>query len=375
MDIRFVGLFSRVPLLRRYTHILNGLAIVGGLLCGSPESARAAAMEFRIGSSGSTDGLQWIVADGEIDQDTPEKFANFLRRHGPVSNINNRTEVWLNSPGGNLYAGLRLGKLIRENGLGTVVRKSVPRPGSSPQMEDEAAGRCESACAYTFLGGLWRSADDGTLGVHQFYTTDALSAPAEKRYTGEDLFDEQRIVGDLAAYVVKMGVDARFLVKASATAPTGPLYYFSSDEMIAFDITLNDKKFSPWALEEYRGGVIAFSRRKDTKVTATIFCRRDRILKLMITMPYLLPFPDPSEFIKGLFFSAFGEDLNNDDLTNRLSNGNLMIEARLPPIERIDGSPKGFYAAGFTGVGTLFDQDISGRDLARHVRIVQRNCL
>lgn len=38
----------------------------------------------------------------------------------------------------------------------------------------------------------------------------------------------------------------------------------------------------------------------------------------MITMPYVLLFSDPSEFIKGLFFSVFGEDLNKEELTSRL---------------------------------------------------------
>src|SRR5262245_14107534 len=89
--------------------------------------AVAAPMTFRLASDGGPTPHMWIVADGDITSDTPDRFREFLlagniRRGG-------RLEVFLNSNGGNLFGGVALGELIRDYGFGTRVASSVPRNG------------------------------------------------------------------------------------------------------------------------------------------------------------------------------------------------------------------------------------------------------
>jgi len=178
-------------------------------------------MDFRIAEDGSTVPQSWIVADGEITRDTPDHFRKFVQKEGIDSA---KIEVYLNSPGGNLIGGLKLGETIREFGFNTRVARSVPNIG---QFEMDAPGECYSACAFTFLGGKSRIAPDRSVGVHQHYTDEALSDPDAKRYTASDLSFEQIIAGVLADYVVRMGVDARFLTLASLTRPKD-IYRFTS---------------------------------------------------------------------------------------------------------------------------------------------------
>ena len=83
-------------------------------------------------------GNAWeIYADGVIDQTTDQRLESFL-----ISNkIPNKSSIYLNSPGGNLLAGMKLGRAIRKYGLFTYVGKQ------GPEMYKSEAGECYSACS------------------------------------------------------------------------------------------------------------------------------------------------------------------------------------------------------------------------------------
>jgi hypothetical protein len=167
----------------------------------------------------------YIFADGDITADTPKAFADFLAKNPPkVPN----TTVVLNSPGGDLGAGLDLGSEIRKAKLWTEVGSQFPvtipsgpniptamvpfisRPATPP-----FAGGCFSACTFAFLGGVVRSVPyASTYGVHRF-TTDA-SEP------GATLVDmTQQLSGALVEYVRDMGVAAEFITEMSTAPPSG----------------------------------------------------------------------------------------------------------------------------------------------------------
>ena len=104
--------------------------------------ALGAPMTFReTGTGGNCDGCAWFAADGEITTDTPTAFSRFMadKQYHPT--------IYLNSPGGNLAAGLKLGGLIRNAGLSTGVAQSVPEP-EDPRFDRLVPGKCVSACAY-----------------------------------------------------------------------------------------------------------------------------------------------------------------------------------------------------------------------------------
>ncbi len=74
------------------------------------------------------------------------RFVKAVEKAGRVD------EVWLSSDGGSLFAGLAIGRALRKAGLAT----RIP-----------AGAECASACAYAFIGGVFRTVDPkGRVGVH-----------------------------------------------------------------------------------------------------------------------------------------------------------------------------------------------------------------
>lgn len=95
-----------------------------------------------------------LFASGELGNDLPA-FEDAL------ANPAIDTIVFVNSPGGDLWTGMRVGRLIASRGLVTAV-----------------VGRCLSACAIMFVGGRERRFADalrtapGFLGVHGAHNRD-----------------------------------------------------------------------------------------------------------------------------------------------------------------------------------------------------------
>ena len=73
----------------------------------------------------------FLRADGIITQDTPNRFTEFVKK----AKFNfDALDVHLNSGGGNLISGVRLGILFRELGVSTVV--STSRPTTKVKYKD-----------------------------------------------------------------------------------------------------------------------------------------------------------------------------------------------------------------------------------------------
>jgi hypothetical protein len=117
----------------------------------------------------------------------------------------------LNSPGGNLLEGLRLGVLIRDKALETIVKKD---------------GTCYSACAIAFLGGTSRYATG--YGVGRFLEPGAklgfhgFSAPKEQVVFLNEALNSARIInGMIVEYASRLSqVDAAILSRLITISPT-----------------------------------------------------------------------------------------------------------------------------------------------------------
>jgi hypothetical protein len=288
-------------------------------------------IKFRLASDGGTGGNEWIVADGDITFETDKVFREFLASKQIARGA--RFEVYLNSPGGDFLGGVRLGETIREFGFGTRVARSVPLgiTFGSYQFETDEPGSCFSACAFAFVGGVWRIAPDRSLGVHQRYSKEALAQPNAPKFNALDFSNQQMIDGLLVEYVVRMGVDARFLTRASTTAPTD-MYTFTSDEMKQFGITWDDRKYSDWSFEPYREGLIAVSKTRNGENTATLFCRKEtRAVRLLITSPYSSSDTNVDTLIKpAVGVSLFGAEVPTQNVSGRVDHGRFMLEIQLP---------------------------------------------
>jgi len=325
-------------------------------------------MKFRRAFFATADrgNIEWIVADGEITAETPKDFRRFLTAGGVQRGA--RLEVYFNSPGGNLLGGVQLGEIIRDFGLGTRVARSVPdgpafRDGEQP--ETDAPGHCYSACAFAFLGGKWRIADGGTLGVHQSYFKEALTAPNVPKFTARDFSAQQLIEGLVLEYVVRMGIDHRFVTYGARTGPTD-IYVFTADEMDLFGITWNDLHYTNWTLEARGDGLVAVSKTRNGERTATLFCRKDQALRLSIDSPNPFTADVNADWIIKHWQNAslFGADIPLQNISAHVGEGRLVLDVLLPPSMRTsdnnwlpDGKTAAWYVHEMQGIswpaGTL----------------------
>ncbi|MEX2033808.1 MAG: hypothetical protein WEA28_01295 [Xanthobacteraceae bacterium] len=142
--------------------------------------------------------------------------------------------VYLNSPGGNLAEGIRLGGFFYQNKIETVV---------------ESKTGCTSACALAFLGGR----DNGSgkprrtkfstagLGFHSF----SREFDKTRSYTADDLKvivrGTQVQVFAVAEYLRSIGTDLD-VVRLMLRAAANQMNYLSNDDAIALNIRVWDEK-------------------------------------------------------------------------------------------------------------------------------------
>ena len=95
-----------------------------------------------------------IYLDGIIDAAAVKRFEDEVK----TRNIEGAS-VYLNSPGGDLFAGMRLGQLFRKFGFSTHVGRwegKTLTEAAWVQQKTTTPGECYSACVFAFVGGYFR---------------------------------------------------------------------------------------------------------------------------------------------------------------------------------------------------------------------------
>jgi hypothetical protein len=225
-------------------------------------------MRFYVASTGGNClGCTWIAAEGTISEKSADHLREFLQKNEYV-----RGMIHLNSPGGSLRGGLKLGELIRQEKLDTLVSKTVGTIDVATERvesswEEKPASICASACAFAFMGGVRRHAisnyykrnliwtrGEGKIGVHQFYH-EARASDDEMGVKPPDVSSVQYIVGQLIEYAVRMGISAD-LVKLSSSVPPGEMHWLADDELINLR-TDNGEKAYKQEIVALQGGAAA----------------------------------------------------------------------------------------------------------------------
>lgn len=175
----------------------------------------AAALEFSLHAN-NKDSLLAILAEGEILPGDADRLAVFLSGQAEKP----RTAIYLASPGGSLYEGMKLGLFFQSRKIQTVV---------------EGGRDCASACALSFLGGTdpsgtpWRSASDNSrLGFHSFSSSDHGLA-----YEG----DVQLIVADVLQYAQRVDASLDLMIMNFST-PSDQMYWLDEWEICSLGIKL-----------------------------------------------------------------------------------------------------------------------------------------
>jgi hypothetical protein len=181
--------------------------------------AQARAAEIRV--EAKADGPATIVLEGPITKaDLPgmERAVEEARRKAPKRNI----VLSLNSPGGAHFEGLRIGLLLRREGIGTLLP-----PGAG----------CASACSSIFFGGFDATTgkpnrvayETARLGVHRMVRTEGRREPTPE--------ETKRVEHAAQKYFDEAGVPARIQAKVFETPPN-ELYVLTRADMIESGIAI-----------------------------------------------------------------------------------------------------------------------------------------
>jgi hypothetical protein len=183
-------------------------------------------------------GTIWtIYAEGIIDDDAPQRLAALLKQNG----IRGRDSIFLDSPGGSLFAGMKLGRLLREMRFFTHIGKKNDDQTAYPKP-----GVCLSACALAFLGGPFRYVSAGSsYGVHRFYR-------AEKSYLDGD--SAQIIAAAVFQYIRDMGVDQQLFSEMTQAGPD-EMHVLPDARLNALNVVNNGVGKTTWTIESVEGGV------------------------------------------------------------------------------------------------------------------------
>lgn len=182
---------------------------------------------------------QTIFISGEITSETVKELV------GVISSNNIKTAtVNLDSPGGDLLAGIEIGKIIRKNSFHTSV------DNNEKNVEDSNA-ICYSACVLIYAGGVSRSLQSGAkIGVHRF---------SRNFSSEEDLDLAQVISARVIKYLVEMGVDVKLFERMSKTAKDD-IDVIELQDALRLKLVNNGEYEQGWTLENVKGEGVLYLR-------------------------------------------------------------------------------------------------------------------
>jgi hypothetical protein len=138
-------------------------------------------------ADGTSDGRWTILLDGYIDALAPIRLGALVSQEGITE-----ADVYFNSPGGSLIAGMEIGRLLRQRGFVAHVGKRTA------DIHELIGGVCYSACPFAYAGGVRRHLRaDSVLGVHR--AANRVALPDERAF-------DKLVTQQATQYLLAMGV-------------------------------------------------------------------------------------------------------------------------------------------------------------------------
>jgi hypothetical protein len=197
---------------------------------------------------------EWIAAEGNIDDDAPERLRDFLLP------LNGRDiPIFFNSGGGYMGKAREVGRILRAHRISAGVGRTIPTGCRAADANDEACrrliaskreasarlrtdgARCYSACVEAFIGASNRQVPaDARLGVHGTYLESNGRAEKAPHDAGE-YFERKR-------YVIEMGADPG-LVDTAEQVRFDRLHVVTRREIAKFGVETRGLYETPWMLD------------------------------------------------------------------------------------------------------------------------------
>jgi hypothetical protein len=205
-----------------------------------------------------------VYLTGVIDADAPQRFATMVRS----GKIASGSDVYLNASGDDIGAGIALGRLLRESSM--VTHLGTPRLPRHTGMVGKPA-TCTGACAYAYLGGLYRWAPTGAdrIGFPAHPGNDPQPASANQVPQAPD---------PVANYLKDMDIDASALTSLLA-ASHDDVVWLTADQMISSRLANNGRLplIASYQLQEGAPYLVLNEVKRGGEHRMTLQCKKEGI--------------------------------------------------------------------------------------------------
>ncbi|WP_458788698.1 hypothetical protein [Dyella jiangningensis] len=206
-----------------------------------------------------------IYLYGNIDAGAADRFEALVRS----GKVPAGSDVYLNSPGGDLHAGMALGRIFRAQSIATHL--GVPRKPSRSTAPTSKVAVCMDACTLAYMGGLFRWSPTGNdrFGALPLRTQQGAAAqPAD----------------DVDAYLKELNLTAEAQYGRKIQADPGVL---TGDEMINSGLA-NNGRLAPTVSYHMMGNAPLLTlgqSARDGQYRITLLCKPDG---LTVTAYYMV---------------------------------------------------------------------------------------
>jgi len=188
---------------------------------------------------------------GTIDAGAAQRIGAMIQSH----KIPQGSDIYLNSPGGDAQAGMALGRLFRANNMGTHLG-TPRRTARDPVMPKTSL--CVDACAYAYVGGVYRWGPAGS-----------------DRFGAKSLAGDASAIAPIKAYMREMGVNPLVF----GMTPGGDVTWLDGDQMLGYGVA-NNGRLPPTAVNNPASGVASVSltqTTRDGEHRLTLLCRANSL--------------------------------------------------------------------------------------------------
>ncbi len=303
-------------------------------------------MTFKLVGTGGVSCCEWIAADGVITLATPQAFKAFLGTLGKDA-ASLQESVIFNSPGGDFFAALALGREIRRStrmwtAVGRTEADAADASGGAKTYH-VGNGVCLSACVLAFMGGKTRDYQQGSGANAQAMAFQGFALDQAGSVVGRNSADAMTDAGlpssgllrlAMEGYATEMGVDPALVSLMETAAQPGGTHLISQDEADSLGLNTPVVSRVKWTLLAVRGGLVLQGSGVDrwTPFTVGLEClKRERgALKYEIAVPV-----QPS----GTDGAPSQDDYRRGITGMEVNTGPVASPARIAAVQMVGGRP------------------------------------
>lgn len=224
------------------------------------------------------------------------------------------SDIYLNSPGGDVAAGIALGRLFRAGNMTTHL--GAPRKTATQPIVPKTS-QCVSACAYAYAGGVFRWAPTGS-----------------DRFGSQPLPSTVTPSTDVAAYLKDMGVNPQVF----GSTPSGEVIWLNAEQMLANGLS-NNGRLLPTAVNMPISNVASITITQMTREgehRITVQCRADG---LTLSAYYAIGADRARQMVaraQRSYFEVNDQPINSSERVNATVENQAVVFNQPLPVTQLD---------------------------------------